>query len=253
MTAKNSVSLVIIDTDTYRLARNAVDKTLKQFPVDDVLIFSDEPSYWEGYPIIQIKKISRQADYNALVLKELVHHLKTDFALMIQFDGFVINPESFSEFFYKFDYLGAPWPAGIIPNHGPMVGNGGFSLRSKRLIEALAKRDSGINFDIPEDATVCRFLRPILEEYEGICFAPVEVARHFSFELENPKSLMPFGFHGLHILPLVYRDNIGFLVENLPERCFKAGSYQLKNLQIGFASLDPEAQSLLLKKIEEFK
>lgn len=44
MNKAESVSLVIIDTDTYQLARRALEKTLEIFPVDEILIFSDDAS-----------------------------------------------------------------------------------------------------------------------------------------------------------------------------------------------------------------
>jgi hypothetical protein len=39
-------------------------------------------------------------------------HVDTEFAILVHEDGFIVNPECWSdEFFY--DYIGAPWP---IPN-----------------------------------------------------------------------------------------------------------------------------------------
>jgi hypothetical protein len=247
MNKKDSVSLVIIDTDTYQLARRAVEKTIQIFPVDEILIFSDDASKW-GHPIIEVEKISSIADYQRILFDNLANYLQTDFALVIQYDGFAINPDSFSKFFYKFDFIGAPWPAGLIPGQAAMVGNGGFSLRSKRLIEVLANYRSIINYDFAEDATVCRFLRPMLES-EGIVYAPVEVARHFSVEFEDVKNIEPFGFHGPHILPLVYRDDYKFLIENLPNRVFD-NPHQLGNFKHGFSRISPEAQKIFFERVE---
>ena len=58
-----TISLVIVDTDSYKLAKNAVHQTLEVFPVDDVLVFSDEPSEWKGYSVILIDKIKTIRDY----------------------------------------------------------------------------------------------------------------------------------------------------------------------------------------------
>jgi len=248
MNKSKSVSLVIIDTDEIVLARRAVERSIQLFPVEEVLIFSDQPSQWGGFPVVEIKKITSMADYNRVLLTELPQRLKTDFALIIQFDGFVVNPSSFTNFFYEFDYIGAPWPAGLIPDRGPLVGNGGFSLRSKKLIQTLANYFPAIMIDVPEDVMICRYLRPILEEREGISFAPVEVARHFSIELETLRGYRPFGFHGLHLLPEIYKDDYKFLIENLPVRCFQDGTYQLQNLKNGFSSLGAEAQQLFFNR-----
>ena len=114
---------------------------------------------------------------------------------------------------------------------------------------ALAKLVNLISFDIPEDIMICRFLRPLLEEYHKICFAPVEVARHFAVELENINNDRPFGFHGLSYLPMLYQDNFEFLLDNLPPRCFKLGSQKLQDIKRGFSVLSDEVNLLLDEKI----
>jgi hypothetical protein len=252
MNKSKSVSLVIIDTDGIELARRAVERSTNLFSFDDVLIFSDQPKKWGNFPIIEIKKITSLSDYNRAIYEELPQRLSTDFALIIQFDGFVLNPSSFTNFFYEFDYIGAPWPTGL--NHGQraIVGNGGFSLRSKRLIQALANYRASIIVNVPEDLTICKYLRPMLEDRNNICFAPVEVARYFSVEHEKIKHPIPFGFHGLHHLPEAYKDDYKFLIDNLPDRCFERGSYHLQNLRIGFSKLGTEAQQLFLDRLSKF-
>ncbi len=250
MSKNKTITLVIIDTESYVLANVALERTLKSFPINEVLIFSDNPEKWGSFSVIKIDKISSFKEYNHILLSDLPLYLRTDFALIVQFDGFVINPSAFSDFFFNFDYIGAPWPAGWIDkNQGPMVGNGGFSLRSRRLVEALKNLTDDIRFDIPEDITICRFLRPMLEEYHSIDFAPIEVARFFSVELGGSKCNTPFGFHGLQHLPRVYGDNYEFLLDNLPSRCFIPGSQKLLELQRGFSFLGREANTLLSKKI----
>ena len=56
--------------------------------------------------------------------------IKTEFMLGIHDDGFVINPNLWTDQFLKYDYIGAPW-SHTIPYYGQKyrVGNGGFSLR----------------------------------------------------------------------------------------------------------------------------
>lgn len=233
------------------MAKKAIDKTIEIFPVDDVIIFSDDPSHWGGYDCIRVDKIKSSADYNSILLGQLPNHLKTDFALVIQYDGFVIDPSSFTDFFFKFDYIGAPWPAGYIKNQGAIVGNGGFSLRSKRLVDTILKYGDAIDINYSEDAMICRFIRPLIEEIEDIRFAPVEVARYFSIEFEDTKNYNPFGFHGLHFLPIIYQNDLNFLLDNLPQRCLIEGSYQLNNLKMGFSNLSNDANLLLNQYIKK--
>jgi hypothetical protein len=75
------------------------------------------------------------------------------------------------------------------------VGNGGFSLRSRRFMEACSRI---IKIMHPEDHHICRTYRKQLEA-EGMRFAPIEVAERFSFEgyLQPHKILTnQFGVHG---------------------------------------------------------
>jgi uncharacterized protein DUF5672 len=73
------------------------------------------------------------------------------------------------------------------------VGNGGFSLRSRRFLAAgLDPRIVKIH---AEDAHLCRTYRPLLEAEYGIRFADTATANAFSFEA-NVQEATPFGFHG---------------------------------------------------------
>lgn len=238
-------SIVIVDTESYALGRVALHNTLERFPTDEVLIFTDAPEAWGAFSTIKIPPIASIAEYNALMLTVLPERLTTDFALIIQFDGFAINAQSFEDLFFDFDYIGAPWPDRLFPHLGSTVGNGGFSLRSNRLIESVARHAPTVDFDTAEDVTICVELRERLERQHGVKFAPLDVAGRFSVELDRSKSKAPFGFHGMHILPAVYGQNYPFLIDNLPRRCFQVGSSQLDHLRFGFRGMDAQAKALL--------
>ena len=75
------------------------------------------------------------------------------------------------------------------------MGNGGFSLRSRKLLQAL--QDPRIELHGAEDETICRRYRPLLEEAHGIVFASEAMADAFAFEAAYPIG-RPFGFHGLY-------------------------------------------------------
>ena len=60
------------------------------------------------------------------------------------------------------------------------VGNGGFSLRSRRLL--LALQDPRIELVEAEDTTICRTFRPLLEREHGIRFGSEALADKFAFE-----------------------------------------------------------------------
>lgn len=159
------------------------------------------------YPITDINL------YSKYVLYELHRHVDTDFCLMIQDHAFIINPDAWSDEFLEYDYIGAPWPykenSYVTPfGEHIRVGNGGFSLRSKKLLEVPLKRD--IPFDcttgdfykhfnannFAEDGNICVHNRHVFIE-EGCKFPPIEVASRFSYETPVPENsgIVPFGFH----------------------------------------------------------
>jgi len=151
-----------------------------------------------------------------------VEHVTTPFVLVFQWDGFVLDPGAWTDAFLDYDYIGAPWEEASAPP-GRRVGNGGFSLRSRRLLEAL--QDPALAFDPrrPEDKVICRELRPALEARHGVRFAPVELAARFAFE-HLPPPHPTFGFHGHANLPLAMPEaDLWVALEELPDRLWSEG------------------------------
>jgi hypothetical protein len=126
------------------------------------------------------------------MLKDLAPHVETSHALVVQWDGYVLNPEAWTGEFLRCDYIGAPWPWAP---EGSRVGNGGFSLRSRRLLDALA--DPHVVLEGNEDETIGVRRRAWLEAHHGIRYADEALANRFSFEVGYPVG-RPFGFHGLY-------------------------------------------------------
>ena len=77
------------------------------------------------------------------------------------------------------------------------VGNGGFSLRSRRLLEIC--RSPQFLFSHPEDVAIGRHNRPWLVA-QGVRFAPRELADSFSAERASSVKAA-FGFHGVWHMP----------------------------------------------------
>lgn len=139
----------------------------------------------------------RRSDYSKFMMKELGKHFDTSHVLTIHADGYVLAPEMWTDEFLEYDYIGATWWYKDNMN----VGNGGFSLRSKKLCDILAQHN--IEHYHPEDHHICRTYRPALEKL-GIKFAPEHIANKFSIEAYNiPKPgnkwCGQFGFHGPHV------------------------------------------------------
>jgi hypothetical protein len=153
---------------------------------------------------IEVQKIEN-LDYNGyshFMIYKLKDFIQTDFALIVQHDGYVLRPHKWRPEFLTYDYIGAPWKKGLYYTEDGTevrVGNGGFSLRSKKLLEAPTKlkipfTDHHTGF-FHEDGIICLFYRTLLERH-GIRFAPVLLASQFSRErFLSDSAWLPFGFH----------------------------------------------------------
>ena len=189
------VTLVCIDCVNHRSALNAMLKSMESIQFADALFISNlAPERTEqGITLHTIPKLESKEAYSFFVLNNLNDYIETPFCLVVQYDGYVINPHLWTDDFLNYDYIGAPWWYDHLN-----VGNGGFSLRSKILLAACQLE----NFERfhPEDDVICRGERPYLEKKYNVKFAPEILAERFSFE---PNGLHPefknlnFGFHGV--------------------------------------------------------
>lgn len=81
---------------------------------------------------VKIVPLNSLVAYSVFMLTELHHHVATDHVLVVQRDGWILNPESFDPHWLTLDYIG---PLFIQYDN---VGSGGFSLRSRRLVNYFA-------------------------------------------------------------------------------------------------------------------
>jgi hypothetical protein len=187
-----SITLCCIDCVNQPLAVRALRLSMPALPFAETLLLTSGVHDLPDLRVEYISPLQSHAEYSHFVAKTLVAHIHTSHVLLVQWDGYIVNPSAWTEEFLQYDYIGAPW--GFLED-AHRVGNGGFSLRSKRLLEAL--RDPEIVETHPEDVAICRQYRPLLEQRYGIRFAPEAVAQRFSFESTTFKST-PFGFHALY-------------------------------------------------------
>lgn len=189
------VTLACIDTTNHALALRALAHSSQHLRFARVLLLTSglpaEVAVPAGVDVETIDPIGSRDEYSRFVLKDLVRHVSTSHVLLVQWDGFVANPDAWEAGFLDADYVGAKW---FWFDDGMRVGNGGFSLRSRRLLEALA--DPRITLVDAEDLTIGRAFRPLLEREHGIRFADEAMADRFAFEAAYPIG-KPFGFHGL--------------------------------------------------------
>ena len=152
---------------------------------------------------ISERLFSGREAYSNFMVKDLWHHVKDmegTHILTFHPDGYVQCPSAWDDEWLNTDFLGATWWY----KDGMNSGNGGFSLRSKKLIEILSQLDlTGLDVH-PEDNFICRQLRPWLEKEYGIKFGTEEQCNRFSIEAYNvppPDNRYSgqFGFHGYHV------------------------------------------------------
>lgn len=176
----------------------ALRESMRGIRFAEVILLTDADPRGRDCGGIRVEPIARLGSaqaYSRFMINDLVHHVRSAFALCVQWDGYVLDAGNWRDAFLDYDYIGAPWP-----HLGAelMVGNGGFSLRSRRLLEAVAQ--AGLDADIGEDLAICCHGRARLEREYGLRFAPPALALHFAYE-RTPPSAAALGFHGAFNMP----------------------------------------------------
>lgn len=199
----NNVTLCTISSVHIDHHIRALKYSSQYFKFAKTKFISDKEINEPGIEWVKCEEMKTQNEYSFFMVNKFPQHIDTDFVLIVQADGFIINPHKWTDIFLEYDYIGAPWPNepqwGFTGN--TRVGNGGFCLRSKKLIELpvqLDFRNLTMDFDTwHEDAFYCIHNRNLLES-NGCKFAPLEVAKHFSHEIHETdlEGIEPFGFHG---------------------------------------------------------
>mgnify|MGYP003638660102 CR=1 FL=1 len=174
----------------------ALEASLAQVDFAACLFFTDAlvvPTH-PGITIVPVAPIRSAAAYSDFLLTRMIDHVATSHCLVAQWDGHVVDAGQWRADFLDHDYIGASWPQFA---DGHDVGNGGFSLRSARLM-ALC-RDKGFAGFHPEDVAIGRDNRAWLEG-QGMCFAPRALADRFSAERAGDVAAS-FGYHGVWHMP----------------------------------------------------
>jgi hypothetical protein len=189
---QDNITLVAIDFEGHDLTRYALDQTLKQITPKEIVIISDKEILSGATHIIR-PPVANMSEYANLMLKGVNEHVNTSHALYVQWDGIAVDNKNWTDEFLKYDYIGAPWPW---KQEGVNVGNGGFSLRSKKLLTAcMDDRIQSTKDNWAEDTLIADTHRSYLSGYYGIKYAPTNLAKQFSFELGTHEP--SFGFHGI--------------------------------------------------------
>lgn len=199
----NNVTLVAVACTKVEETIKAMKKSMRGIRYAEAILITHQSVLLDNdnIKVVNIEKLDYKG-YNHFIIYRLKDYIKTDYALIVQYDGYVLRPDQWQEEFLQYDYIGAPWLPGkyfTLEGREVRVGNGGFSLRSKKLLEApsvlnLPFSDNGSGY-FNEDGILCIHQRKALEDY-GIKYAPVNVAARFSTEKRCKESYRKtFGFH----------------------------------------------------------
>jgi hypothetical protein len=183
---------------------------MKNIDFGKVKILSNVDVKLDDIEVIKIPSLN-QEQYCTFCLYELPRYVDTEYCLTFQGDGFVINHDLWNNEFLKYDYIGAPWIFEVVNN----VGNGGFSLRSKKFLcsAKTLEYNSRIQFQphipagdlvTPEDWFTCCYS---YKEMIGMGVKFPELSLAYQFAVEHPSPIKnydrfdintygSFGFHG---------------------------------------------------------
>jgi hypothetical protein len=209
----NQVTLLCIESRSPDLALFALNQCTKNVNFKKVVLMTDLNKHidaHEGIELVSAPKIKTTRDYSLFLLSDITPLIEGTHVLIIQWDSFITNPGLWDQIFLDYDYIGAPWP------HHPKtpVGNGGFSLRSVKLIKAL--QNEQIIKAHPEDQSICINNRKFLEDECGIKFAPTEIAEKFAIERGPWRD--SFGFHGMfNFAKLLDSEPLDFYIKKTPK------------------------------------
>lgn len=176
------------------------------------LEYSQRGIEWGAIKLITEIPCKTIDEWNHAIVFDLRHFVETEFCMLIHPDGFVVNPESWRPEFLNYDYIGAPWP---LPTDNysyrtpdgeiVRVGNS-VSIRSKNFLQlpyALEVAWHPYFGNTNEDGFLTCHNRRLFQHF-GARYAPIEVAKYFSRELdisENADVESPFAFHMHDTMP----------------------------------------------------
>jgi hypothetical protein len=210
------VTLVVPTTRAHDLARITINDIVGKVNFGGgVLIYTDD-SERLAVPCARYIKVADWPNKNTASLfyyTEAARKITTSHALLMEWDAGVCNPEMWRDEFLEYDYIGAPWNADMGRGWpGYTVGNGGFALVTKRLIDFCYDA----KFKIYTDMHISRHHRKECEDRGGFKWASDSIARDFAYEgwtIHGP--IIPtspphsFGYHCVTNWPAILdRDDL---------------------------------------------
>lgn len=197
------ITLCIVDCKNYNEAAASIIYCSNHCNINfgkKIFVSDFEHEKLKKYEIdfIKIDKINDVNEYSNFIIKQIYKYIETKYMLIIQHDGFIYKSDKWTNDFLKYDYIGAPWHTPPVSISNSLVGNGGFSLRSKNLMIEVSSIIGNNITNSPEDVYISCINREYLEK-NGFIFASPNVAANFSTEQSTRDTFSidyeSFGFH----------------------------------------------------------
>ena len=219
----SNVTLICVTSVKIEESIRSLIHCSKLIQFKEVKFVTHENIQIDSVKVEKCRKLTSIEAYSHYMIFDLYKHIDTEFCLTVQHDGFITNPHLWMDDYLKYDYIGAPWKIRedcyLDPNGNHIrVGNGGFSLRSQKLLNTPNREHIPFSstmygdyykhlnhFSSNEDNIICVHNHELYEKY-GNVFAPFEVALTFSKETSLPENenLDTFGVHGYKLSDFIH-------------------------------------------------
>ncbi len=194
-----NITLMCVDGVDAKRAANVIEHCKTKADFGAIKLLTHLPV--DNQHRVEIMPLKSLVAYSIWCLTEMHKHFDTSHVLIVQRDGWILNPLSWDNKWFGYDYIGP-----LFVQHDD-VGSGGFSMRSKRIMQAAADR-IGVWDGTEQMAQWLQVNKA--RSYEdgvlslnmrgmGFVFAPKEEAAKFAqggnrnMDYYQP---YPFGFHG---------------------------------------------------------
>lgn len=187
-----NTTLLFVETRAHKITKRVIEDCISKCNFGEILIFTDKPELIPvpGARYIDVPDFPNKREAGKFYYCTAMEEVTTDFALLLEWDAGIFNENKWLSDFFNYDYIGAPWM--VRPGDTQDVGNGGFTLMSRKLGQRLCfdRRQHPVYTDMD----VSRAARTRLEP-QGFKWPHRTLASCFSWEL-GPRNPEHFGFHG---------------------------------------------------------
>ena len=207
-----NVTLIAVSSIEIERTIRAFQYSCRSINFGEVKFVTHEDVNPEGITVHKVPRINSSDEFSKITIYDLPKYVDTEYCILIQYDGFIVHPEQWTDEFLNYDWIGPLWTEGhnYFDKNGNSIRVGdGIALRSQKLMGLASK------LNLPwepftnkgehkpgfwEDSWICVKNRHIYEEH-GCKFAPIEMAAKWGRELHTPpipenEGITPFVFHG---------------------------------------------------------